>query len=144
MTIEDQVQFGNRVRQIRTLLNLLQKDFAKAIEISKSFLSEIEAGRTKAGYDFFFNIVRVFNVNPVYLLRGEGEMFLTTGAEEKKKKGIDYTGPDNEIVSRMLGDIAKVPVIRFAVLEFYEKYVFENREMVSASSSKKKTKKTCH
>lgn len=85
------VIFGIRIKEIRQTLKLNQKDFANAIGISSSFLSEVEAGRTKVGQDFLLNIVNIFSVNPLYLLSGIGKMFMEHEKEVKKdtKKNFD-------------------------------------------------------
>ena len=82
MTREYLLELGKRVKLIRKELRISQKDFAHKINISGSYLSEIEAGKSKPGYDFLFNISKIGNVNLAYVLHGIGEMFT----------GIDY-GP---------------------------------------------------
>jgi transcriptional regulator with XRE-family HTH domain len=68
--------FGIRVRAIRKKLKMRQEDFAPGLEISSNHLCEIEKGKSKPCHDFFFNIVKNYNVNLYYLLFGEGEMFV--------------------------------------------------------------------
>jgi transcriptional regulator with XRE-family HTH domain len=82
MTREYLFELGKRVKMIRKELQISQKDFANKINISGSYLSEIEAGKSKPGYDFLFNISRICNVSLAYVLHGIGEIFT----------GIDY-GP---------------------------------------------------
>jgi transcriptional regulator with XRE-family HTH domain len=47
----------------------------KKISITTSALSDIETGKSKPGFEFFFNMVTIFDVNVDYLLQGEGEPF---------------------------------------------------------------------
>ena len=135
ITEEELVQFGSRVKEIRNHLKMLQKDFANGIGISNSFLSEVEGGSSKVGHEFFFNIVKVYKVNPLYLLHGTGEMFL----EEKLKKGpakelpVGYVGPDSDLVNRMLEDFRRSSLLRFAMLEYYQRYSFQYKELIEAT-----------
>jgi transcriptional regulator with XRE-family HTH domain len=45
------------------------------LEITSQHLSDIEKGKTKPCHDFFYYIVKSYNVNLYYLLFGQGEMF---------------------------------------------------------------------
>ncbi|UCH94932.1 MAG: helix-turn-helix transcriptional regulator [Candidatus Aminicenantes bacterium] len=68
--------FGQRLRAVRKHLKLRQEDFVKGVKISTTHLSDIEKGKTKPCHDFFYNIVKSYNVNLYYLLFGEGDMFV--------------------------------------------------------------------
>lgn len=74
--VEEFENFGGRVRQVRKELRVMQKVMAKEIGITPAYLSEIELGRGNPGILFFVNLVRRYNVNPVYLITGEGNMFM--------------------------------------------------------------------
>ncbi len=147
MIDEEPVRFGDRVKEARAILKLNQKEFARAVGISGSFLSEVEAGRTKAGYEFFYNIIKAFNVNPVYLLHGTGEVFLQPEKVKKEEKGekgektCEYKGPETEIVKRILEAFEEHSVVRFAVFDFFERYMFDNREMLEYSIGRDRRKK---
>ena len=67
--------FGTRIRAIRKILKMNQEDFAPGLKISSQHLSDIELDKNKPCYDFFYNIVKSYNVNLYYLLFGGGEMF---------------------------------------------------------------------
>jgi hypothetical protein len=80
-----------------------------------------------------------FNVNPLYLLSGEGEMFL----EEEQKKKIEavYKGEEKETVEKLLYYLENVPVVRFSVLEYFLNYVYNNKSIIEEELEKKKSKK---
>ena len=67
---------GNRIKKLRKTLGLSQQEFAERIGVKGGSIAlyEIDARepseRNKAG------ILKEFNVNPVWLDTGEGEMFL--------------------------------------------------------------------
>ena len=94
------IEFGKRVKQIRKDLNFSQREFGKELGLSGSFLSEIEYGKTKPGYDFFWNIHRKFNVDLYYLLKGTGKPFIIPEDQKPKRKIFD--GPDNETIEKLL------------------------------------------
>jgi transcriptional regulator with XRE-family HTH domain len=137
MPDEEIARFGKRVREIRKHLRCMQKEFASGIGISGSFLSEVEKGKTKAGYEFFRGIARKYNVNPLFLLGYSEEMFLD------KKQGIktgsnrlDF-GDDNENIMEMLDYMQKFSVVRYTLLGFFKNYIFSKREMLQEELKKK-------
>ncbi len=67
--------FALRVKAIRKKLKLKQEDFCKRVKMSETQLSKIENGKNKPGHDFYYNLVKEFDVNLNYLLFGEGPMF---------------------------------------------------------------------
>ncbi len=67
--------FAMRVKAIRKNLKLNQEDFCKKVKMSETQLSKIENGKNKPGHDFYYNLVKEFDVNLNYLLFGEGPMF---------------------------------------------------------------------
>jgi transcriptional regulator with XRE-family HTH domain len=67
--------FAMRVKAIRKKLKLKQEDFCKKVKMSDTQLSKIENGKNKPGHDFYYNLVKEFDVNLNYLLFGESPMF---------------------------------------------------------------------
>lgn len=73
------VSVENRIKQVRKSLNLNQVEFGLKLGISVGVISNIELHRNKS--DISKNpicnlICSIFNVNPDWLLTGEGEMFI--------------------------------------------------------------------
>ena len=63
-------------------LQMTQKEFSEAIGISPSAINQLIKGKSKGlKSDTIVRIVEKFNVNPTWLLTGEGEMFLRTGRD---------------------------------------------------------------
>jgi transcriptional regulator with XRE-family HTH domain len=79
---KSQKKYGNdekivRLKTLLTRLGLSQKDFSKTIGISSTMMSNIMSGDRDLGWKHAYNIQAKFpNVNPQWLLKGEGEMFL--------------------------------------------------------------------
>jgi transcriptional regulator with XRE-family HTH domain len=54
MNEQEEITFGDRLRQIRQKLKMSQKNFAKKLNITGPALSEFENNRYKPGYEFFY------------------------------------------------------------------------------------------
>ncbi|MCP5108770.1 MAG: helix-turn-helix transcriptional regulator [bacterium] len=135
-------EFGKRVREIRKDLHFSQRQFAKDLGISGSFLSEIESGKTKPGYDFFWNINNKFNVDLYYLLNGTGEPYIIP--EDQKPVRKIFNGDDSVTIEKMIGHFKDAPVVRLAVLQFYRTFIFEKKDLIEAEikDSKKDNRET--
>ena len=72
MTIQD------RVKELRKQLKLSQEAFGEKLGVSKSVIVNIELNRAPMKELMFKHICRTFNVNPLWLEKGEGEVFLDT------------------------------------------------------------------
>ena len=63
-----------RIKQLRDDLVLTQQSFSKLINSSKSYVSEIENGKLPS-FNFIQSLLAYTNVDPKWLLTGEGEMY---------------------------------------------------------------------
>ena len=66
---------NNRIKQLRTVLNISQQELAKKIYISQSTYGEIETGVRKVNDRIIQLICSQFSVNKDWLKTGNGEMF---------------------------------------------------------------------
>ena len=66
---------GTRIKELRKSLNLTQKDFSAKLNTSAGYISEVENGISKPGYDFLVSVFRNFNANINWLISGEGNPF---------------------------------------------------------------------
>jgi transcriptional regulator with XRE-family HTH domain len=122
------VEPAKRVKALRKALGFNQKEFAKKLDISSGFLSEVESGKTKPGYDLFYNLSRHFPVNFSYLLHGEGEMF----AKEKKtgSLGGKETGERIETEEDLLWYIENSPLFMYTMMGFANKFLYDNEQII--------------
>jgi len=65
-------EIGARMRNIRTIHGLRQKQVAEKLSISLSHYSKIEVGLAKASDSFLHKFCSVFGINEHWLKRGEG------------------------------------------------------------------------
>ncbi|MCX8031727.1 MAG: helix-turn-helix domain-containing protein, partial [Thermodesulfovibrionales bacterium] len=68
-------KIGTRIRLLRNALKKTLSDFAKELNMSVSYLSEVENNKTTLSQDNLLLIMSKFAVNPNWLFYGEGEMF---------------------------------------------------------------------
>ncbi|MDQ1351406.1 MAG: Helix-turn-helix protein, partial [Acidobacteriota bacterium] len=132
------IAFGKRLREIRKTLDSQQKDFAEELEISGSFLSEVEKGKAKPGYDFLKNLIVKFDINPMYLFKGESPMF-TRDIQEPEPTGLRIEITDNkDIFEEMFWYFKHVPAIKYSIFEYFKNYLFEHKEMINYELKKSK------
>jgi transcriptional regulator with XRE-family HTH domain len=129
--------FSNRLRTARRQLHLSQKEFAARLEIAPSYLSEIESGKTRPGFEFFYKISKLFKISPIYLLHGEGLIFIETG--KNWYQDIDFGSLNNE-VQELIWHMQQSPTMTHAILEFFPRYLYNNRELIEAEIKKTKEK----
>ena len=67
---------GNRIRLLRKELKLSQKEFAKRLDIGLTTLKDYEKGNFLPKTEVILRLRNIFNINPTWLLTGEGDMFL--------------------------------------------------------------------
>ena len=74
----DENDISCRIKRIRKILGLKQKEFAEKLDVSPPSLSEIESGKYNPAIDVLIKLVKEYKVNSSYLLLGEGGMFVET------------------------------------------------------------------
>jgi len=135
MKSDQRIPLGTRIKEIRKTLRISQMNFASTLEMSNTYLSEIESNRGNPGYKFFYLICRKFNVNLNYLLTGTGEKFLN----EEMRETIEYVQPDLENLESIesIGELSWLiknsTVFKHSVYGFADKFLFENRSMILKS-----------
>ena len=130
---------GERVKDVRRALELSQKDFAAQLNIAPSFLSEIESGKTRAGYNFLIKMAGVFDVNPSWIILGKGEMFF------KDEGGASIWNNDfgehTESIKELLWYFKHSPLVRLSVMAFASKFLLDNEEIIKRDIKKNEQKK---
>jgi transcriptional regulator with XRE-family HTH domain len=122
--LEPAKTFGERLRAIRKSLKLRQTDFVRGLELTSQHLSEIEKGKTKPCHDFFYNIVKIYNVNLYYLLFGDGEMFGVSGG------AIEIAGKEIKTGEKKIDDFLYYffhsHMAQNYLLYHFRKFIYEN------------------
>lgn len=133
------VELAKRWKNLRKALGFNQKKFAEKLDISGSYLSEVESAKTKPGYDLFYNLSRHFPVNLSYLLHGEGEMFVKekkTGTAVNKEIGDRIETEDD-----LLWYIENSPLFMHTLMGFANKFLYDNEQIIKKDIENSKTVK---
>ena len=77
---------NERINKLRSINSLNQKEFSEKLGISRSHLSEIESGKSLPSEMLLRLLCLTFNVNPNWLLTGEGEMFKAEPEAQEQDK----------------------------------------------------------
>jgi transcriptional regulator with XRE-family HTH domain len=64
------MNFGDRIKQLRTQKNLTQPQLAQAVGIEQSYLSKLENDKSVPGADIFQSFLRVFQMDVAAFLEG--------------------------------------------------------------------------
>ena len=80
---------GFRLRKLRERLGLSRDSFAKKVQTTPKQIERYERNETEAGILFLDKLVEEFNISPVWLLTGEGPMFLEVLEEQRGEDELD-------------------------------------------------------
>lgn len=101
---------NERIQYIISSLGLKKVEFAKKLNLSQPYVSELCSGKTKPSDRTINDICDKFNVNEQWLRTGEGEMFrqLTRDEEIAAFLGSLIKEDDNEFRKRFINALAKL------------------------------------
>lgn len=74
---------NERIKELRTALNLTQDSFAKRLGVKRNTIGNYETGNRVPSDQSIFSICREFNVNEEWLKNGTGKMFNDLSQEEE-------------------------------------------------------------
>ncbi|MBP5406896.1 helix-turn-helix domain-containing protein [bacterium] len=87
------MNYGDKIRTARKELRITQKEMAKSLEISQSYLCAIELGKMQANAKVIFRLERIFGIKTEWLAQDEVDIFA-----EKLPKESRY-------IASFIGDI---------------------------------------
>lgn len=135
---DNYVALGRRIKELRKLLKISQKDFATSLSMANSYLSEIEHGKANPAFEFFYKLSNVYNVNLNYLFQGIGELLLPRTEEketEKQKEWID----EIETIEDLVWFMEHSSLVRHTVMGFAGKFLYDNETAIKKSIQKHKS-----
>ncbi len=132
-------EMGRRLKFIRGNLEMKQKQFAKILGISVTTLSDIETGKKKPGFDIVYILAKNYRVNPVYLMLGEGEMFLHEVGMDAVFKEANYFGDYTGDVKEMLWYMRHSRLARSAIMTIVKEYLYRNEDILQKDLELQKT-----
>jgi DNA-binding XRE family transcriptional regulator len=129
---EENVECGKRLKEIRDNAGLKQRAFARKLEVAPSTISETETGNNKPGYDLLLHLVKVFNVNPLYMLTGKGNPYMDADTLNLEKFNFGDQGAE---VVQLVTMMDKSPILRGALLAYGNIFHQSNKELINMDIS---------
>ncbi len=129
---------GNGIKKIRQYLGLKQKNLAEILDISGGYLSEIECGKKNPGIEILNKLVDKYQVNISYLFTGNGSYFIHPGKENSNEPAANdkEISDEKKLSEEMKWYIEHIPVVRFALIEFFKSYLYDKRGMIEEEVEK--------
>jgi transcriptional regulator with XRE-family HTH domain len=79
------MSINERIKHLRTTLQMSQIEFAKAVFISNGYIAELEKANRNVNDRIIHLISLTFGVNEAWLKNGQGNMFFTTPSEKLQR-----------------------------------------------------------
>lgn len=79
-----------RITELRKVLNLSMEKFGNQVGITKSSINAIEKGRNNPSEQTIMLICKAYNVSPLWIKEGIGDMFLDFPKTELDRIAQDY------------------------------------------------------
>ncbi|NDK56345.1 helix-turn-helix domain-containing protein [Pontibacter fetidus] len=103
----------DRIRQLIEFTGLSVSQFADGIDVPRAILSHILGGRNKPSLDVMLKVIAAYrNINPDWLLLGEGDMLIKVATVTTQPDSSNPTetivAKNPEPVANIAADIAKV------------------------------------
>lgn len=81
---------NNRVAELRKVLNLSMEKFGNKIGITRNSINAIEKGRNNPSEQTIMLICKAYNVSPLWIKEGIGDMFLDFPKTELDRIAQDF------------------------------------------------------
>lgn len=107
-----------RIAAIISALGLRKVEFARRLNLSQPFVSELCAGKNNPSDRTITDICREFDVNEHWLRTGEGKMFIEKTRENEIAAFMgDVLRSEPDFRHRLISALAKMSVDEWATLE---------------------------
>lgn len=122
-------EVGFRLKKIRKVLRLKQKEFAAILNMSDTYLSDIENGKQKPGYEVPGILAKEFNINLNYIFFGEGEMFIDPILRISDR--IDEFAVNREDVRKFIYSFERSPAFQYYMFNEFRLLLEKRKEVIS-------------
>lgn len=79
---------ANKIREIRQILNMNQKDFANVLNVKAVTLGRYELGERIPDFNFINNFITTLNINPMWIFFDAGEPILNEDSLDLSNENI--------------------------------------------------------
>lgn len=109
---------NERILEIISSLGIKKVEFAKRLNLSAPYISELCAGKTTPSDRTISDICREFDVNVHWLRTGEGEMFIKKSRDEEVAAFVgDILSGDPDFRLRLISVLARLKPESWQLLE---------------------------
>lgn len=84
------MNINNRIAELRKVLNLSMEKFGNKIGITRNSINAIEKGRNNPSEQTIMLICKAYNVSPLWIKEGIGDMFLDFPKNELDRIAQDH------------------------------------------------------
>jgi DNA-binding XRE family transcriptional regulator len=116
-------EVGERFKACRELIGLTTKQLARILEVNPSSIDQIEKGKYTPPVSMAFKLIRLYNLNIIWLYNGVGEMYLPPAHE--KQENVDevaYFMKVPSVEKTIRAAMANCRKVFKPELDLYEKY----------------------
>jgi transcriptional regulator with XRE-family HTH domain len=132
---------GMRLKRVRESLGLNQRNFAKPLNFSAPYISQLENGtKKKPGISVFLKITEFYRISLDYLFHATGEMFLT-GKEAAELGHREYI-EEIETVEDLLWLMKRSTFFKHSVMGYAGKFKYEHDDIIKKSIDQYREKNT--
>ena len=120
-------KIGTKIRELRESLGLTQAQMVESFKIGRANYSRIEKGEIFPNAEILHTLKTEFNVSLDWLITGEGRMYPSKKRSLTKELGLAKCGRE---IDELIYHIAKVPMVKHAVLGHFLEYKMQNDELI--------------
>ncbi|MCK4764348.1 MAG: helix-turn-helix transcriptional regulator [Candidatus Aminicenantes bacterium] len=120
---------GKRLKEVRKVLKLTQSEITEPAGLSKSYLSELELGKSKSCSMLYQYLADEHNVNVNYILTGRGKMFI----REENTIDTETFGHDIEIVKEIFHLMIENDSFKYQVFALFSQLKAESPKLKGKS-----------
>ena len=134
-------EMSYKLRKIRLSLRYSPGEMADSLGVFKSSYSRYEKGETPIKALTLFKLGEDRDISLDWMVRGKGPMYYKQKEIEEKEKEVKVEPQPTldslqDDIRELIEYIEKVPVLRYEILLFLQKFKKENKEMVDAAMKK--------
>lgn len=122
-------KFGERLKTLRTRLDLTQRSMGDKIDMAASYISDVEGGKTNPGFELLYKMSYQFKVNPLYLFFGEEPYFVKEKPDQPEFNIGD--GETGQKLREILWLSERSEIFRYSLLEFVFRYKRTHKKLIA-------------
>ena len=131
-----------RLKKTRQQLAQNQKNFAKELGFTNTYLSELEAGERNISHNVIMKLADKYNISPNWILLGKGPMFFKQKENLDSNESLNLQQMDPNL--KLLNWYCKnSPMVKHSVLGYFfrllriDKAIIEDDVKINQSSKEK-------